>query len=290
MAWHSSASVAVDDRKTARGGSVAAATVVTIVLALACVALLVEYGPWAADPAIGGMRILAITPGDQRGLTPADADAVGNAVSGVTLLSRVVSRTAVVSAGTVAPRLGIQAVDPSYAALPEASLAQGAFFTAEDSLAANRVAVLGSRAASSLFANADSPLGQTIHIGDVPFTVIGVLSSQTSVTADAVLVPFQTGRVRLFGVTDLGEVLLQVRDPSQTDTIQQAVQQMLRSRHQVRAGQPDGFTIGTPPASAPPTSGPAARFLNRFVSLSRQTACEAKALCAPVAQTVSSPT
>jgi len=204
----------------------------------------------------------------------------------VTLISRVVFGTAAVSSGNPGPPIGIQAVDPSYALDPAIQVARGAFFTAEDARAANRVAVLGARAANSLFAGAQSPVGQTIRIGDQPFIVVGVLGSQAGGAAEtsdgSVLIPFQTAQIRLFGATGLGEVLLQVRDPSQTDLIVQQVQLLLRMRHQTRSGQADGFTISTPSASATSANGPAVQFVERLQYLSRQFACQAKTLCGPI--------
>jgi putative ABC transport system permease protein len=263
---------------------------ITTMLVLAGISLLVAVGPWPGDLAAGAPRdsVLAIMPGEATGraLTTADADAIVHTVPGVTLISRVVFGTAAVSSGSAGPRIDIQAVDPAYELYPAVQVARGAFFTAEDAVAANRVAVLGARAASSLFVGAQSPIGQTIRIGDLPFTVVGVLADQPGGAADtsdgSVLIPFQTGQVRLFGAAaGLGEVLLQVRDPSQTDLIVQQVQQLLRMRHQTRAGQADGFTIGTRRASAALASGPAVQFVDRLQYLSRQFACQAKTLCPP---------
>jgi putative ABC transport system permease protein len=266
---------------------------ITTILVLAGISIFVAVGPWPADlagrsPGGGGAGVLAITSGDgqaggpiaasARALTTADADAIIRTVPGVTLISRVVFGSAVVSAGSLASPIGIQAVDASYVLNPAVQLVRGAFFTADDSIAANRVVVLGARPASSLFAGAQSPIGQTIRIGDLPFTVVGVLASGTTEAAESsVLIPFQTGQVRLFGATAaLGEVLFQVRDASQTDLIVQQVQQLLRMRHQTRAGQADGFTISAPSTSA---SGPASQFVARLQYLSSQFACQAKTLC-----------
>jgi putative ABC transport system permease protein len=115
-------------------------------------------------------------------------------------------------------------------------------------------------------------VGQSIRIGSVPFAVVGVLASST----DAILIPFQTGQVRLFGTTALGEVDVQARDVSQTDAVAEAVQLLLRTRHQVRAGQPDDFTIRQPPASGTPMP-----ITDRFRYLSQEYACAAKGLCGP---------
>ena len=194
---------------------------ITTVVVLAGISILVAVGPWPGDPGTRALRgtgtgVLAITSDDSspanRSLTTADADAIIRTVPGVTLISRVVFGTAAVSSGNPGPPIGIQAVDPSYALDPAIQVARGAFFTAEDARAANRVAVLGARAANSLFAGAQSPVGQTIRIGDQPFIVVGVLGSQAGGAAEtsdgSVLIPFQTAQIRLFGATGLGEVLL----------------------------------------------------------------------------------
>ena len=144
------------------------------------------------------------TPGaaSGRALTTADADAIVRTVPGVTLISRVVFGTAAVGVGNQGPPTDIQAVDATYALNPAVQVAHGAFFTAEDAIAANRVAVLGAQEASSLFAGAQSPIGQTIRIGALPFTVVGVLDGQSAPSDGSVLIPFQTGQVRLFGAAE----------------------------------------------------------------------------------------
>ncbi|MDQ6673669.1 MAG: ABC transporter permease [Chloroflexota bacterium] len=271
---------------------------ITTILVVAGIVILVVVDPWPGDLAMrgtrgGGSGVVAITSGagqasgfasaSARALTTADADAIVRTVPGVTLISRVVFGTAVVGSGGGPTSIGVQAVDPSYVLNPQVKLAGGAFFTADDAAAANRVVVLGARVASGLFAGAQSPIGQTIRIAGLPFTVVGVLGGQPSGTTDpsdgAVLIPFQTGQVRLFGATGLGEVLLQVRDASQTDLVVQQVQHVLRTRHHTRSGQADGFTITAPSSSAAAASGHGVQFVERLQYLSQQFACQAKTLC-----------
>jgi putative ABC transport system permease protein len=273
----------------------ALATVSAIVGIAALVALGgLIFGPRAAAPQLRGFspNVLTISasggdasaPGknNARFLTIADVDAIAHGVPDIAALSRAVFGTVPVVAGGQDGQVPVQAVDPSFAQVTSDTVAQGAFFTTQDATSANRVAVLGQSVSNRLFRDGQAPVGATIRIRDVPFTVIGVLAAQSSSGVgnpdDAVLVPFQTGQVRLFGANALDAVLVRVADADQTDAVSQDVEQLLRQRHQVRAGQPDGFTIRSSGRTAADgvngTVGP-------LLDLARQYSCEAKGLCAP---------
>ena len=247
------------------------------------------FGPGTAGTGLHalGMNVLTVTAGDARSLTNADVDAIARGVPDIAALSRAVFGIASVGAGGQAGQTNVQGVDPSFAQVTSDTVAQGTFFTTQDATSANRVAVLGQALSSHLFQNGQTAIGATIRIRNVPFTVIGVLASQTSAVSDnsddAVLIPFQTGQVRLFGTNALDAVLVQVADPNQTDAVSQDVQQLLRQRHQVRAGQPDGFTIRTnrQPAAVGPGET-AAQFLGQVLDRARLYSCEAKGLCGRV--------
>jgi hypothetical protein len=205
-------------------------------------------------------------------------------VPGVRLVSRVVVATAAVSAAGPARQLGVEAVDPAYRLTPAATLASGAFFTAADALGANRVAVLDRQAASALFGAAPSPVGQTIRVGDVPFTVVGVLAgveSGVATSSGTVLVPFQTAQVRLVGQQPLSAGLLQVTDAGHAASVVQQVQRVLQLRHRLAVDAP-GFSIG--PAGGPgATAAPTASFLDRLTSFARDYACQVKGVCGSAA-------
>jgi putative ABC transport system permease protein len=245
---------------------------INTVLVLGVLSLFIFIGPWPSEVSGGATGFLAITAGDGRSLTTADSDAIVKSVPGLTLVSRIIVGTAPVNSGT-GERFAIQAVDASYALLPGAGLAHGAFFTPDDAVAANRVAVLGGQAATTLFPGSLSPVGQTIRIGNVAFSVVGVLANPAS---DAILIPFQTGQVRVFGTAALGEVVVQARDASQTDAIVQSIESLLRTRHQVRAAQPDDFTIHQPTFNGTPIQP-----IDRFRYLAGEYACQAKGICLP---------
>ncbi|HEV7664202.1 MAG TPA: ABC transporter permease, partial [Chloroflexota bacterium] len=134
-----------------------------------------------------------------------------------------------------------------------------------------------------LFSGSESPLGQTVRIAAVPFTVVGVLAAQSGGSLDtstnAVLIPFQSGQIRLFGAAPLGEIVLQTADASQTQSMVVQIQRVLRTRHQIQAGQSDGFTITLANSLGTSAKGPLDNLAARVVNLSQQYACVAKALC-----------
>lgn len=87
---------------------------------------------------------------------------------------------------------------PSYLTIRDLAVAKGGAFSDRDIDAANKVALLGETVAANLFGGAD-PIGQTIRIKHVPFTVVGVLERKgQSPTGqdqdDVVLMPISTAK------------------------------------------------------------------------------------------------
>jgi putative ABC transport system permease protein len=111
----------------------------------------------------------------------------------------------------------------------------------------DNVAVIGQTVATNLFPNGEDPVGQLIRVRNVPFTVIGVLASKGSSgfqdQDDTILVPLQTAQVRLTGSKNVNSIVVQAADPSRMSALQQEVEQDLRQLHQLRATQPNDFSI-----------------------------------------------
>jgi putative ABC transport system permease protein len=205
-----------------------------------------------------GTNVLTITPGSTQSggartgagnavtLTATDAAAIGQE-QGVSAASPVVSGTAQIIAGSQNWSTRVQAVSPSYQQIEDWTVADGTFFTDQDNTSSNNVVVLGKTVADNLFSNGQSPIGQTIRIRNVPFKVIGVLASKGSGFGgdqdDTVMIPFQTGQVRLFGASSISQIVLQVGDPSQMTTVQTSIQSLLRTRHKLQTGATNDFSI-----------------------------------------------
>ncbi|MBM4430639.1 MAG: FtsX-like permease family protein [Chloroflexi bacterium] len=139
---------------------------------------------------------------------------------------------------------------PEFLFVRKLGVAQGAFFSPQESVSSARVAVLGSRLAENLF-DAESPIGQTIRINQVPFRITGVLQERGGGgnIDDAVFVPISTAKARLFGtVTGRGGgravTLISVSAVSEQriDAAIAQITELLRTRHKIKF-QEDDFTV-----------------------------------------------
>jgi putative ABC transport system permease protein len=143
-------------------------------------------------------------------------------------------------------------VTPNWLLLGGEDLQSGRFLTEEDSAARARVAVLGSEVVSLLFPD-EEPLGKTLRVGDVPFTVIGTLPSRGvgpggGSLDDLVIVPVTTSATRLFNRDFLTMVIAHLRDPLQADAGVMQITELLRRRHRIATIGLDDFTVTNPKA------------------------------------------
>jgi putative ABC transport system permease protein len=142
---------------------------------------------------------------------------------------------------------------PEYAYVRKLTVSQGSFFTAPESVAGARVAVLGSGLAEDIF-GFEGAVGQTIRINQVPFRVIGVLEEMGSGGAGPnldsnVFVPLTTAQTRLFGSATargggraVGLVNVSAVSEGRIDAAVEQITELLRERHRIEY-QEDDFTV-----------------------------------------------
>jgi putative ABC transport system permease protein len=127
----------------------------------------------------------------------------------------------------------------------------GGFFTERDERAGNCVCVIGYTVVRELFPS-DNPVGQQIRIGNIPFTIVGVLGAKgASLTGDdqdnVVLMPYTTVKRRLQGSSfnDVAAILVGARGPELIETARGEINQLLRDRHRIAMGQKADFEVVT---------------------------------------------
>ena len=102
-----------------------------------------------------------------------------------------------------------------YPVLHRYEIAAGRMFVPQEEEAACASAVLGSEIPGKLETTADALLEQSVLLGGVPFTVIGVLDETGSVGMqnpnDDVLVPLSTAQYRVTGSDRLESIDVQIR-------------------------------------------------------------------------------
>ena len=131
-------------------------------------------------------------------------------------------------------------------------VAGGRAITPSELRSAAKVALVGGTVVRELFAGAD-PIGRTMRIRRVPFTVIGVLGEkgQTpfgSDQDDVVFVPLSTAKKRVLGGRrvrgDLvGSITVKAVSAELVADAEREVVELLRRRHRLRPGQPDDFFV-----------------------------------------------
>jgi putative ABC transport system permease protein len=176
-----------------------------------------------------------------------DAEAIRREVPGVTVVSEEVWSNTQVAAGNQNWSTRIYGESADYFDIRQWPLADGAPFTPQDVRSANKVCVIGRTTAMQIYGN-DNPLGQVLRVKNVPFTVSGVLtakglSAQGVDQDDIVVMPYTSAMKRVSGGTNLRNINVQVADAKQMSAAQQQIIELLRQRHNIRAGRDDDFTV-----------------------------------------------
>ena len=115
---------------------------------------------------------------------------------------------------------------------------RGQFFSDTDVASYAPVAVIGTTVRDALFTEGEDPIGQRILIENVPFEVIGVMSTKGesafgSDLDDNVFVPITTGRMRLFGQSHVRAIALQLADMNRSEETSAAVEDVIAARHRM---------------------------------------------------------
>jgi putative ABC transport system permease protein len=111
----------------------------------------------------------------------------------------------------------------------------GRFFNDLDMQQRRRVAVIGNKVKEYLFGEKNA-VGQLVYLGDMPFTVIGVMqkktqnSSYNSRDQDRVFIPATTF-AGAFGDIYINNIIYQHTDPRQAEAVNEQVRQALGKRY-----------------------------------------------------------
>jgi putative ABC transport system permease protein len=142
---------------------------------------------------------------------------------------------------------------PSWLQVRSRTVSEGRFITGHDVSSDAAVVVLGAETASELFSATD-PVGQTVTIADVPFTVVGVLtpvgsgSSSTGDQDDTAIVPISTATTRIVGGASRTSVTTIYIEATSSHTISAAYQEAdaeLLSLHDITTASDADFSIAS---------------------------------------------
>ena len=195
---------------------------------------------------MGGMRGGA---GSNNTLTPEDAEAIERECPSVRAVSPGVRANGQLVFGNLnwVASSGIQGTNEKFPDIRAWPIASGEFFTEGDVRTSARVCVIGKTIADNLFAGTD-PTGQTMRIRNLPFRVIGVLSTKGQNQYgqdqdDTVIVPFTTAQKKMLSITHINQAMVSAISPAATFTAEKQITDLLRQRHKLGPNQENDFFV-----------------------------------------------
>jgi putative ABC transport system permease protein len=195
----------------------------------------------AAGPAPSTSALGSTAFAEPQNLTVQDAQALAQA-QGVASVSPVVSTSETLSYGASSNTASLTGTYPSYFPAENDTLSQGSYFTTQEVNTAQDVVVLGSEAASDLFGTAN-PVGKSVLVAGIPFTVVGVLASKgssgLSSADDTAIAPLTTVQDALTGFGTLDDVVVLAKSAAQVDTVEGEITSILDLRHHETAADAD---------------------------------------------------
>jgi putative ABC transport system permease protein len=145
-----------------------------------------------------------------------------------------------------------QGVEPDFFPINGWEMASGEFFDARAVVSAAKVVLLGQSVRDKLFGDAD-PVGATIRVGRVPFTVGGVLKARGQGgwgqdMDDVIFVPLETARRRLSGAGalppgSLMQITVGTARAEDLPIAEREIAELLRQRHRIPPGGEDDFNV-----------------------------------------------
>jgi putative ABC transport system permease protein len=203
-----------------------------------------------------GTNLLVVRPGQsgfhgvmsgtQETLTVEDAQALLKEAPGIRRIAPAVGSSAQIKYMAQNTRARVTGTTATYLSIRDFQVEKGRVFSDSEVESMGRVAILGPVTVENLFGISD-PLGETIKLNGINFTVIGILKAKGDQgwfnPDDQVIVPYTTAMQQLFGLDYVGEIDVQVADGADVTALQAAITKLLRKRHRTQEGTPDDFNI-----------------------------------------------
>ena len=179
-------------------------------------------------------------------LTVGDAEAIARECSAVKLVSAGTEGNVQVVYGDQNWYTDLDGVDVPFKTIRNWPMASGIFFSEEDVRRAADVVVVGQTVVDQLFGSED-PVGKTIRVKNIPFRIIGVLSSKGQAAMgfdqdDRIEMPYTTAQRKIVGNTNLQFIAISAVDRDAVGLARDQVESLLRMRHHLRPDEESDFS------------------------------------------------
>lgn len=192
-----------------------------------------------------GARLAA---GEGVKLTYDDMQAIAKQVDGIANITASVNKSYQLVAGNQNWTSRVEGTTPSSFEISSLEIDDGRILNDRDLVSRGRVAVIGKTVADSLFPEGN-PVGKIMRINKAPFQVVGLLKSKGQSGMgqdqdDVVYIPLTTAQNRMMGITNVQRITVQAENENVINDVQAEVEQVLRTRHKIKEGGTDDFTVG----------------------------------------------
>jgi putative ABC transport system permease protein len=185
-------------------------------------------------------------------LSEDDALAIELEIAGVVVVAPLLFARAQFTVGTSNWAGSIRGVTASYFTAREWSVTGGREMTPDDNSRAAKIMLIGTTMREKLFGEAD-PVGATVRIRGVPFTVVGLLDHKGQDAwgddqDDVALVPLTTARRHFVGVSRASprlvhNISVKFAEGTSAEGTMAAIGDLLRQRHRLQPGQEETFLV-----------------------------------------------
>jgi len=251
-------------------------TILGIIIGTATVILVVAVGMGSQKAVnnqfsklnVSTLYIQQNVPGQGSGTTDSklsisDIEVLKEKAPSIVLASPQISGRAEASFGTNGLSVTLLGVSDSYEKLTNLRFIQGQFFSKEHEANRDRIAVLGSDIAESMFLDLESDLlGQQIMLNNQRYLIAGILervgdSSGGTNIDESILIPYTTAERYILGSDAKLRIVAQAKELDSVNTAIREATEALREAHYLRRGEPNDFGIrdaGSKLASAQQTA------------------------------------
>ena len=188
-----------------------------------------------------------IAAGSGSKLTYDDAKAIEKNVDGVKYVAPSVQASYQLVVGNQNWTSTVEGTTPNIIDIRSFKIDDGHMFTDRDLNSRSRVCVIGQTVVDNLYPEG-SPVGKIIRINKSPFQVIGTLAAKGQSANgqdqdDVVYIPLTTAQQRVMGITYIRNITVQAENENTVDSAQADIEALLRTRHKIKAGGDDDFTV-----------------------------------------------
>jgi len=193
-----------------------------------------------------GSDMMSAMTGGSEPLTTADIKAIEDAnIPNIENIAAFAYTTRVVSANDETKRTMVYGMTPEAQEMLKPDLLYGEFLSLDNT--SDRVVVLGSDVVEKLFGADTNPVGESLKIGDIRFTVIGVSKSGGTLFGSffntAVNIPLETLHNQVTGNDEIGEIDIGVYNTDLINETMDEVELVLRDHRHIGVDEEKDFIM-----------------------------------------------